>query len=204
MPLGIDRERLKQDEIGVALDQYTLINPVDALIRKGAGRAWLVLHTRSRQEKAVERGLLAQGAACYLPVKTGIQYVGRRKIQTQVPLFPGYVFLYGHREQAYRADRLRRLVQVIQAPDSEQLTEDLRMIAVAQAAGAALAPIDRLPIGSWAQIMAGPFVGVRGRVEGVGHRQRLILGVGLLGIGAALEIDAGLLAPVDAALALTV
>lgn len=185
------------------MDQSTPINPVDTLLREGAGGTWLVLHTRSRQEKAVERGLLAQGAACYLPLKPSVQYVGRRKSQVQVPLFPGYVFLYGHREQAYRADRLGRLVQVIQAADSEQLTEELRMIATAQAAGAALSPIDRLPIGSWVQVVAGPFEGVQGRVEGVGQRQRLILGVGLLGIGAALEIDAGLLAPVDTASAMS-
>ena len=178
----------------------TPVNPVDDLLARSKGR-WLVLHTRSRQEKAVARDLHAIGAGCYLPERDTVRYYGRRKAKVILPLFPGYVFLFGQRDQAYLADRLGRLVSIIEVPDQEELTDELRNLAAALRAGGDLEPCNPFAMGEWVEVGSGPFKGVRGRVEGYGSARRLILGVGLLGLGAALEIDGALLQRVDAPVA---
>ncbi|MEM1355040.1 MAG: transcription termination/antitermination NusG family protein [Planctomycetota bacterium] len=170
--------------------------PVDDLLARSDGR-WLVLHTRSRQEKAVVKDLHAVRAACYLPEYTAVRYYGRRKVRVTQPLFPGYVFLYGYRDQAFLADRLSRLVGIIDVPDQDLLTQELKCIASALEAGGSLEPCNPFTSGDWVEVGSGPFKGIRGQVEG--HRQgsRLILGVGFLGLGAALEIDAALVRRID-------
>lgn len=175
----------------------TPVNPVDDLLSRSSTGRWLVLHTRSRQEKAVALDLKAIGAPCYLPEQASVRYYGRRKAKVNLPLFPGYVFLHGQRDQAYLADRLGRLVSIIEVPGQEELTTELRNVATALAAGGELEPCNPFALGDRVEVGSGPFKGVRGQVEGFGPAKRLILGVGLLGLGAALEIDGALLLRVD-------
>lgn len=182
--------------MSVATEQHIDINPIDAMQSACAGR-WIVLHTRSRQEKAVARDLTAIGAACYLPLTSSVRYYGKRKARVELPLFPGYVFLYGQRDQAYLADRLGRLVGLIDVPDQDAIAGDLRQIAAALRADGELKACPTIPLGTWVEVASGPFKGIRGRVEEYGKRRRLILGVGLLGLGASLEIDESLLEAVE-------
>src|SRR5262245_45502829 len=54
--------------------------------------AWMVLHTKARQEKAVARFLAAAGLTYYLPLIDRVTLVRGRKQRSHVPLLPGYVF----------------------------------------------------------------------------------------------------------------
>lgn len=69
---------------------------------------WYVLHTKSRQEKALAQTLEASGVAYFLPLVTRTRFYGRRKATVVMPLFPSYVFLRGELEDAYFADRTKR------------------------------------------------------------------------------------------------
>src|SRR5258708_3310597 len=82
---------------------------------------WRVVHTRSRQEKALAELLGARGIYHYLPLVKRVRYYGRRKQAAQMPLFPGYLFLRGSLEEAYLADRTDRVVQVIPVGDQAGL-----------------------------------------------------------------------------------
>lgn len=157
---------------------------------------WFVLHTRSRQEKALAAALAQMRVEHYLPLVERTTYTGRRKRRSRVPLFPGYVFVHGTIEQAYDADRTKRVARVIDPANQAQLHDELANIRLALECGAALTPTDRLSPGVRVEVIAGPFKGVVGTVEQSAGRERLILGVASLGRGASLEIDASLLQPV--------
>ena len=60
-----------------------------------ASRRWLVIYTKSRQEKALARQLLSFEIPFYLPLVPKDNLIRGRRVRSQIPLFPGYVFLFG-------------------------------------------------------------------------------------------------------------
>ncbi len=162
----------------------------------GAGR-WFVLHTKSRQEKSVARDLRAMGVGHYLPLVRSVRYYGRRKAAVEVPLFPGYVFLRGERDDAFRADRTGRVVKILPVPDEARLEGELEQVRVALGRGVELDPHPYLRCGMRVEVRSGPLKGVRGLITEKKRRSRLVLQVQVLSRASSLEIDGSLLEVVE-------
>lgn len=160
-------------------------------------RLWFVLHTRSRQEKAVASHLRARGISHFLPLITHVRWYGGRKTQVELPLFAGYVFLSGTLEQAYEAEASRRLARVIHVPDQEHLDNELRNIRLALEHHVPLDPYPYLRTGIRAEVRSGPFRGLRGVIESRTRTNRLILQVDMLGRAVSLELDGAVLEPLE-------
>ena len=158
---------------------------------------WRVLHTKPRQEKAIARTLAASGIRHFLPTIRETKIYGHRKRIVDRPLFASYVFLNGTREEAWFAVGTRRVAQVIEPPDPERLAIELEQIRIALAGQATLDPYPYLKAGKRVRVCAGPFKGVEGVVDIRKRQDRLILKVESLGRAVCLEIDAGLLEPMD-------
>jgi transcription termination/antitermination protein NusG len=158
---------------------------------------WHVLHTKSRQEKALASALSAMGCAYYLPLVERARYFGRRKARVEVPLFPGYLFLWGTFDQAYEADRTKRVAQVITVADQTTLEWEIRNIRLALARKAPLSPHPYLQKGVRVEVRCGPFRGLQGVVESRRGRDRLILQVDAFGRAVSLEIEESLLDRID-------
>ncbi len=158
---------------------------------------WFVLHTKSRQEKVLADALEAMGVTYFLPLMTKISYHGRRKFAAQVPLFPSYVFLHGDLDNAYAADRTKRIASVIPVIDQERMTGELRSIYLAVAYRASLDPYPYLKKGIRVVVRSGPFEGLEGVIENRTKNDRLILQVEMLGQASSLEIDGTLLEPAE-------
>src|SRR5262245_29318947 len=116
---------------------------------------WFVLHTKSRQEKALAADLAALGIDHYLPLVRIVRYYGRRKLRIEATLFPGYVFLHGEIESAYLADRTDRVAGIISVADQERLEADLANIRLALDRGGHLTPVRPLTEGMVAEVRAG-------------------------------------------------
>src|ERR1051325_3389414 len=89
---------------------------------------WHVLHTLARQEKALAKDLTARGIEHYLPLQNSVRYYGKRKLASELPVFPGYLFLRGTLEEAYIADRTKRVARIIEVSDQERLDMELAQI----------------------------------------------------------------------------
>ncbi len=159
-------------------------------------KPWMVLHTKSRQEKAVARFLAAAGSRYYLPLIDRVNVIRGRKLVSRIPLFPSYVFLSGDLEDGYAAVATKRVCRLIQVRDQERLRGDLEQIRAALLRGADLYHCPFAVVGAWCRVIKGPFEGVEGVVSRQLGRNRLALQIRTLGIGALLEIDADLLEPV--------
>lgn len=157
---------------------------------------WMVLHTKSRQEKAVARQLRAHDVAFFLPVVDRTRMVRGRKMRAQLPLFPGYLFLFGEREDGFTAISTKRVCQVIEVQDQARFVEEIDQIARALTAGAELDLYPFATKGQRCRITRGPFYGLEGIILERKRMARLILQVDMLGQGAALEVDADFLEPV--------
>jgi transcription antitermination factor NusG len=158
---------------------------------------WHVLHTKSRQEKALAEQLGSAGIDCFLPLSREVRYYGRRKFAVELPLFPGYVFLRGTVEHWYFAERSGRVARVIPVTDQAGLDRDLASLRLALDRGAPLTAADWFGAGVRVEVSAGPFKGVVGTVDSFLKDDRLALQVNMLGRAAQLEIDRSLLRRLD-------
>lgn len=158
---------------------------------------WFVLHTRSRQEKAVAEVLGAAGGTCFLPLQRRTTYYGHRRRVVEAPLFTCYVFLWGMLEHAYLAVSTKRAARVIPVVDQVRFGQEIAHVRLAVEAGAELGPHRFLRVGRHVRVRAGPFEGLEGIVESGLRQERLILQVQAIGRALSLEIDASLLELVD-------
>jgi len=160
---------------------------------------WFVIHTKTRQEKVFEQTLGAMNIACFLPLVSKVCYYGRRQNRTQVPLFPGYVFLRGELDDAYSADRTKRVVRIIRVVDQQRIHRELWSLYLALTQDdAPLDPFPYLKEGIWAEVRSGPFQGLQGVIEKRDCRDnRILLQIETLGQAMSLEIDASLIEPME-------
>jgi len=154
---------------------------------------WFLLHTKSRQEKALGEFLIQSAIPFFLPLVRHVRHYGHRKEVVDAPLFPGYVFLRGSRDEAFEADRTKRVVRIITVADQLQLTNELRAIALSLAGNVPLDPFPFLRQGQRVRVRSGPMAGACGMIDRRSKNNRIILQVTALGSAVALEIDAALL-----------
>ncbi|MDB5295347.1 MAG: Transcriptional activator RfaH [Phycisphaerales bacterium] len=158
---------------------------------------WWVGHTKSRAEKAFAWDLLARDVPHYLPLAVREAVWGGRKRKVWVPLFPGYVFFCGGEGVRYAAMTTNRLCQVIAVPRREAFVEQLAAVERAVDAGLTLEHYPFAVAGRRCRVRSGPLMGLAGTIVRDQDKSRLVLEVAILGQGAALEVAADLLEPLD-------
>jgi transcription antitermination factor NusG len=163
----------------------------------GVPGQWFVLHTKSRQEKALAGDLERMGVPHYLPIVSKMRFHGGRKVTVDEALFPGYLFLRGTLDQAYEADRTKRVANILAVSDQGRMDWELRNLSVALGFGATLDPYPFLKLGRRVVVRSGPFRGLQGLVEERVTWDHLILQIDMLGQAVSLEIDGSLLDPVE-------
>jgi transcription antitermination factor NusG len=161
----------------------------NALPAKEEG-TWLCLHTKPRQEKATARDLREREVVYYLPqVLKESRTPNGRKIQSIVPLFPGYLFLYGDANDRVAAMRGNRLVNILSVVDQEGLVRDLRQVNTMLHSGLAVSDTPMVPVGARVRIMTGPLTGIVGTVIRRGNRDQFVAVVHFLGRGATVDLE---------------
>lgn len=151
---------------------------------------WRVVHTKSRQEKALAETLEGAGIECFLPLIRRLRTYGHRRRVAQIPLFSCYLFLRGAEEDARFALETGRAVRSLHIPDPLRLERELESIRLALAAGADLAACPALRPGRRVRVARGPLKGVEGVIETTHGRRRLVLEVHALNQSTSLDIDA--------------
>ncbi len=155
---------------------------------------WYVIRTRSRHEARVHEIATAEDAVCFFPQYRVLRVYQHRKVHRWLPMFPGYVFLYGDLDALYRLDRGTHTVGFLMVEDQRRLHDELCQIDRAAQSEVPCEPHPELRHGVMVRVSSGPFQGMQGMVDARLRRpDRLILQVGILGQAAALEIDADLL-----------
>ncbi len=156
---------------------------------------WLVLHIKSRQEKALAEQLESLSIPHFLPLQFEQKIHGGRKAIVASPLFPGYLFLRGTIHDAYRADRTRRVANIIPVKDQVGLNQELLNVHLALSEGVRLKAHHCLRQGIKVEVIAGPLCGLQGLIENIGTRNRVILQVNMLGSAVSVEVDADCVEP---------
>ena len=150
---------------------------------------WWVVHTKSRNEKALAHDLVRRQISYFLPMSWKVRRKSRRTIRSLLPLFSGYLFFCGQENDRTEVLRTDRVANLIKVKDQEKLLTELLQIQQALRAGAPLVPHKYVKVGQKCKVIAGPLLGLEGVVATTRGMTRLILQVDMLGQAASVEID---------------
>jgi transcriptional antiterminator RfaH len=169
----------------------TCLFPDDLLAAEGprGDARWWVLHTRPRAEKRLARQLVKHQIAFYLPLFERRWRHRGRAMRSQLPLFPGYVFLRGDTQARLRALETNLVVQTLHVGDEERLRADLHRVRRLIDSGLPLLPEEKLRPGQPVEIIGGPLRGMQGKILRKGKECTFVVEVDFLQRGASIEID---------------
>ena len=156
---------------------------------------WWVLHTRPRAEKSLARAIYQARRSFYLPLYVHQWRSNGRYFKSQLPLFPGYVFLHADEGAAMDLRSTGWVANVLQVSEQNQLHEDLFNVFRLIATGAPLQPEQKLRPGARVVVNSGPFQGLEGTVMRKGSKLRLVVQVHLLQQGVSVDMETWMVAP---------
>lgn len=159
-------------------------------------RVWWVIYTKSRQEKALARDLLGYRIPFYLPQVPRDHLIRARRVRAHVPVFPGYVFLFGSPEERVGALKTDRISRILPVSNQEELHRDLRQLARLIATGAPLTVEQRLSPGRKVRIRNGPLAGFEGTIIQRRGSDRLLIAVNFVQQGVSVEINDFMVEPI--------
>jgi len=152
-------------------------------------RAWWVLHTKPRQEKALARQLLDAEVPFYLPLLEQKLVVRGRLLPCFLPLFSGYVFLFGRPAERMVALGTRRVVRSLDVEAQEGLRRDLAQIDRLLKSGLPVTAERRLYPGALVEIRVGALAGLKGRIIRDSGPARFVVQVDFIQQGAWVTLD---------------
>ena len=168
----------------------------DFLTESPDGR-WWVVYTMARQEKALSRQLLHYGVSFYLPLVAKDNFIRGRTVRSHVPLFSGYVFLFGTDEERVLALTSNRISRILPVEDQGSLWHDLRQVSRLIESDAPLTVERRLTPGQPVRVKAGAMAGLEGTVVRQRNSRRLLIAVDFLQQGVSVAMDDFMVEPID-------
>lgn len=180
------------------LDLEPCILPDDLLQRPGpesSGDRWWVLHTRPRSEKTLARRFSDRGTSFFLPLHQHVWVNRGRRFRSHLPLFPGYLFLYGDAASRLAALETNLVAHIIDVDDQERLHADLARVHQLLATGAPVTPEERLEPGDPVEVIRGPLSGLEGKVLQRGKHLKFVIEVQFLRRAVSAEVEAWMIRP---------
>jgi len=179
--------------MALALDRNPVQMFPDTILEEPInGTVWWVAHTKSRREKALAEFLCERNVGYYLPMAKTRQPCGRRERFSLLPLFAGYLFFKGSRDDRYQAYTSNHIARVLEVNDQENLRHELLQIAHVLAVREAMSPCDFFTEGERVRVTCGPLKGVEGVIQRKNGSCRLVLTVSAIAQSFAVHIDAAM------------
>jgi transcriptional antiterminator RfaH len=152
-------------------------------------RRWWVAQTKPRQEKSLARELVSRCVPFYLPQIQKTSVVRGRRRTSFIPLFSGYLFLFGEDSERQAVLTTNRIVRLLEVNDPLELSRQLWQVSRLVDMGAPLTVEARLQPGDRVRVKSGALAGVEGTVLARRRKCRLIVAVELIRQGVSVEID---------------
>jgi transcriptional antiterminator RfaH len=158
---------------------------------------WYVAHTRPRREKKLAGYCKRAGLAVILPCIKSRKRYGRKTVEFDKPLFPGYVFFKSEPERVRTVYQNHDTANVLTVFDQITFQQQLGEIVYALENECLVVGTNRLCAGASARIVKGALAGMTGRVLKVANQITVVLNLDFIGRGAAVVVDSTNLEIVD-------
>jgi transcription termination/antitermination protein NusG len=153
---------------------------------------WFAAYTSAHHEKRVAAELGARSVEHFLPLYSSLRRWRDRRVQLDLPLFPGYVFVrlpFSERLRALQIPSVVRLVGFgglpVPLPDDEI---ELMRLGLSQSGDAEPHPF--LAVGRRVRITAGPFAGLEGILKRKKSSLRVVISLELIQRSIMVDVDA--------------
>jgi transcription antitermination factor NusG len=152
---------------------------------------WYAAYTAANHEKRIAAELERRSIESFLPLCTSLRRWKDRRVQLELPLFPGYIFVHFSAPDRLRVLQIPGVVRFVgfgngASPVPEQEIDRIRVVLDQ---GYLAEPYPYLDNGRRVRVKTGPLQGVEGIVVRRKSRTRFILSVALIQRAVALEID---------------
>jgi hypothetical protein len=178
----------------------TTIYPAELLsngIAVGDGRCWWAVYTKARQEKSLARDLLRRSIPFFLPTVWKKSIIRGRRVRSQLPLFGGYLFLFGNDEERVQCLTTNRVSQLLEVHDQNELQKDLGQVHRLILSETPLTVESQLVRGRRARIRTGALQGLEGTIVARRNGDHLLIAVNFLQQGVSISIHNYLVEAVD-------
>lgn len=143
-------------------------------------KTWMIIHTKSRREKKIVQYCNSTDIKYYLPLETRIKIYGRKKVQTTLPLFPGYLFCIADEKERYQLLLTHHIANILKVSNQLELLNDIKKIFIAESANYSLSPCELHIEGIKARIRTGPMSGIEGIVSRMKGKDCIVLNVNII------------------------
>ena len=168
------------------------VHPEALFVEESEGEAarWVCVRTRPRWEKKFADWLKKRERTYFLPVFRHETVSGRKRRVSELPLFPGFVFVEGdwQKKDFSEAVAVAYVLRPRGLPEAAQLVRELRNVWCGLVSGRYVMPMRNLAVGEACRIIRGPLQGVEAKFERMGREGRLVLQVEMMGGGVAVAV----------------
>lgn len=156
---------------------------------------WAVIHTHSRCEKVVAEYLKNQNVKHYLPLYKKRRRYGKHIRESELPLFPGYLFYDFDAISRTLLFKTHKVTQIIEAEDQLRLKSELKNIDKALSSGELFERTDFGVPGRRVMVVDGPLKGVEGEFIKRRNKTKLVIKIHILGMAVETDIDEAYIKP---------
>jgi len=160
-------------------------------------RRWWAIYTKPRREKTLARQMLREEVPFYLPLIPRTNFIRGRPVQSHLPVYAGYVFLFGSDEERMCVQATEHIFRLLPVEDQRQLRHDLTQLSELIEANAPLTVEERLLPGQRVRVKAGVLKGLEGTILMRRGEHRLFVAMNLLQQGVSMAIDDFMVEPID-------
>lgn len=159
---------------------------------------WYAAYTCANHEKHVAAELKARDVEHFLPLYTSLRRWSDRKVQLDLPLFPGYVFLRLALREKLRVLQIPSIVRLVGFCGQPTALSDEEMDALRDGLTKQLKaePHPYLTVGRRVRVANGPVKGLEGVIVKRKNRCRLVISLDLIMRSVSVEIDRADVVPV--------
>jgi len=150
---------------------------------------WWVIHVRPRCEKKMARWLADAGVETYLPLRRVLRSYPGKRVEFQIPLFPGYVFACFSLRDRNAIYASNWAAHVLPVENQADLLRQLQAVRLLLQSGVSFRDCPYFETGQRVRIHGGELKGLDGVVQRVAGRERLVISVDLLQRSVAVEVD---------------
>ncbi len=161
---------------------------------------WYAAYTRAQHEKRVAAELGMREVKHFLPLYSSMRRWKDRRVQLELPLFPGYVFVRLALRDRLRVLQIQSVVRLVgfnglptALPDTEM---EIMQSGLSQTPR--VQPHPFLTAGRHVRITGGPFAGLEGVLRRKKSGTRVIVSLGLIQRSVAVDVDIADVRPSDA------
>lgn len=147
---------------------------------------WYALYVKSRSEKKVLMQLEDFGVEAFLPLVTRLKQWSDRKKKVEEPLFKSYIFVHSNEKERYTILNVYGVVKFVTFEHKPVVVPDNQIIAIKRyiddfAEEENFLKNADLKEGQLVRIIAGPMMGLIGRLQSVKDKKRLTVFIEAVG-----------------------